>query len=227
MSPLLVGIFTLLATANCDVKHVLQGQAHPPKFSNADASAINQLASINDGETMDFWWNKEESPLKDAYDHYKKCSKSGDCVPPSSINELVQVQCQGSSCTIKNPEGHEKVDLSNNPFFNGGVKADPGTHSNKEKMDLSKNPFFNGKIEGGLHSGNGDVIKDGAGFIGVQPAKPFSGKIACNQGGYVCVKKSQCVDGEVKHVSSARIGVSKLFFFLGISMFHGSKKPVL
>lgn len=227
MSPLLlVGMFTLLATnpANCDVKHVLEGSAHPPQVQHADPRAINHLASSlnsvsyssseeasspfdtkeggssSEGHSGEFWWMKNDSPLKQAHEYYKKCSLKGNCITPvSSINEL----SQSSEKT--------KLDLSSNPFLNGGVKTNSNTHNNGQTIDISNNPFFNGQINAGaLHSGNGETIKKGSGFIGVQPAEPFGhGKsTGCAQAGYACVSKDLCTDGVVENLASIRTGVS-------------------
>lgn len=79
MSPLILVGITIISTALGDVKHVLDGTAHPP---NARAQEINNLAhnanlAFQTGNPQDFWWMASNSPLKDAYDHYKKCSLKG------------------------------------------------------------------------------------------------------------------------------------------------------
>lgn len=107
MSPLvIVGIFALLAAAPTlgDVKHVLEGSAHPPNphAINDLANGLSNSVSYEDGSlegaasaearSGDFWWMKNDSPLKSAQDYYKKCSQTGNCITPvSSINSLSQV----------------------------------------------------------------------------------------------------------------------------------------
>lgn len=240
MSPLLlVGILTfLLSPTNCDVKHVLEGSAHPP-VSNADPRAINGLADgfhnnvAFSGEApgsfdvkgavgsqgSQFWWMKNDSPLKHAYDYYKRCSLKGTCQPPVVVNEL---ENEGQRV------GDVKVDLSSNPFLHGGVQASAGTQFHQEKVDISSNPFLNGALEakpGRLHAGNGEVV-GGESFIGVQPSEPFGRKPIptkrpeesknalfvgrCDQNGYACVQKHLCVNGVIKEVGeTVRSGVSE------------------
>ncbi|KAG5875828.1 hypothetical protein JTB14_017259 [Gonioctena quinquepunctata] len=123
------------------------------------------------------------SPFKDAYEYYKKCSKTGNCVPPAG-------NVKGGS------EGFGAIDVKKNPFLNGvyevgspasfasssssssgfsasssaGTKSDgiSAFHSGAS-IDVSNNPFLNGQF---ATAGNGDKIRGENGFLGVQPKTP-------------------------------------------------------
>lgn len=214
MSPLLlVGILAMLTVnpSSCDVKHVLDGSAHPPQ--HADPQEINHLAFAPQGSDQ-YWWMKHDSPLGNAIDYYKKCTSKGNCPnAPSDINE-VEKQYE--------PKAEQRLNIDSNPFLNGGVHASAGTQFNADgnKVDISKNPFFNGQIQGKpgtVHSGNGDAIKETSnGFIGVQPAQPFRhNSVDCSREGKVCVDKHLCLNGYVNDDGSGllevRVNVSVFF----------------
>lgn len=266
-----VALLTTLVTLSCaDVKHVLDGSVASAKdinnlgLSNSFATASASFSGSSSGHgtfqapgKADFWWMDSNSPLKHAYEYFKKCQESGDCLPPinpiptdckscnlnvgvpTSItidsdvpldikknpflngdfesisvsgctgtackngqSETVVTTCKGAHCeTNKFNNDNENVDISKNPFLNGGynpsdtnasfgkpseghtvtpihTKPTIPTTSKPEQIDISKNPFLNGA--GGKNSafaGNGDLVfNDGNGFIGVQPAQPFGGK---------------------------------------------------
>jgi len=73
MSPLVIVGITLLTTVLGDVSHVLKGEAQPPQ--TADPQEIN--SAFDSKDPKDFWWMRDDSPLKASYDYYKKCSATG------------------------------------------------------------------------------------------------------------------------------------------------------
>lgn len=150
MSPLII-VGILISTALADVSHVLKGSANPP----ADPQEINGLAPARLGDAQNFWWMDSNSPLKDAYDYYKKCTNKGNC--PSSNNILSDSDEKASLGPI---------DVKKNPFLNGQIgsgsisssfassfsssvetKSDgvPAFHSGAN-LDLSNNPFLKGQF---------------------------------------------------------------------------------
>ncbi|XP_049824987.1 uncharacterized protein LOC109605766 isoform X2 [Aethina tumida] len=180
MSPLILVGITIISTALGDVKHVLDGTAHPP---NARAQEINNLAhnanlAFQTGNPQDFWWMASNSPLKDAYDHYKKCSLKGNC---GNVAIAKAVASEGASVSASAAAGvpFSPIDIKNNPFLNGvyeknkassGATKNSGFHTGAS-LDLSNNPFINGKY---ATNSVGEKIFNENGFIGVQPSKPFA-----------------------------------------------------
>ncbi|XP_044261254.1 proteoglycan 4-like [Tribolium madens] len=200
MSPLsLVGILVILAPSLADVSHVLDGSAHPP-----DPQAVNHLATPGQ-----YWWMNSDSPLKAAYDYYKKCNAKGNCITPVNPDAAPQ------------PFRPQPLDVKHNPFLNGNYDPKQNTANvNEGGIDISKNPFLSGKV---VTSGGGEaVVKGQDGFLGVQPAQPFKKPgfatthpleakkkpgfdtshpikpgTACKGAGFGCVDKKLCVNGVV------------------------------
>lgn len=181
---------TLVALSYGDVKHVLDGSAVAnPKDINdlgissnsfATASASFSGSSSSGHGTFqapgkaDFWWMDSNSPLKHAYEYFKKCQESGDCQPP--INPIPNgcKACNlnvGAPTSIKIDTDNVPLDLKKNPFLNGQfesveisgctgtacknghsetvVTTCKGAHCeskkyNQDNVDISKNPFLNG-----------------------------------------------------------------------------------
>nr|XP_023020675.1 mediator of DNA damage checkpoint protein 1-like [Leptinotarsa decemlineata] len=191
MSPLfLVGILVSTALAN-DVQFSLKGQ------SPADPKDINALASqknaFQTGNPQDFWWMSANSPFKDSYENFKKCSAAGNCLPPTGLLSSNQ---KGGNADLG------AIDVKKNPFLNGvyevgspasfassfsassssssssgllassafGTKTEgvAGFHSGVN-VDVSKNPFLNGQF---VTTGNGEKVRNENGFLGVQPKTP-------------------------------------------------------
>lgn len=176
MSPLvLVAILTISTCTRADVKHVLDGSAHVPsaKEINGLSSSNSYSASASFGFEQasghgtfqapgkaDFWWMDTNSPLKHAYDYFKKCQEKGDCLPPVNPSGC-------TSCTFNvaatSFSSKEPLDIKKNPFLNGDFQNlnfnKAGTHettftsckgteckTSKVTGDLSKNPFLNGGL---------------------------------------------------------------------------------
>lgn len=155
MSPLIV-VGILISTVLADISHVLQGSARPP----ADPQEINGLVAARSGNSQDFWWMDSNSPFKEAYDHFKKCSSKGKCL--TSNNVVPTGDFKTSAAAGANLFG--PIDVKNNPFLNGqyesgsvsssfassfssSSKSDgvPAFHSGA-KIDLSNNPFLKGQF---------------------------------------------------------------------------------
>ncbi|EFA05743.2 serine protease H164 [Tribolium castaneum] len=211
MSPLsLVGIILVtLSPSLADVSHVLDGSAHPP-----DPQAVNHLATPEQ-----YWWMNSNSPLKAAYDYYKKCNAKGNCITPINPDAAPQPF---------QPQPHpQPLDVKHNPFLNGKYNPQENTAKLNEggNIDIAKNPFLSGKV---VTSGGGDaVVKGQDGFLGVQPAQPFKKPgfatthpldakkkpgfatthplektskktgVECKGAGFGCVEKKLCVNGVV------------------------------
>lgn len=150
MSPLLI-VGILISTALADVSHVLKGAAHPP----ADPEDINGLAPARSGSAEEFWWMDSNSPLKEAYDFYKKCSNKGNC--PSSNNIPIDVK---KNPFLNGQIGSGSVSSSFASSFSSSAEAKsnevPAFHSGTN-IDLSNNPFLKGQFAtagefGFLHS---------------------------------------------------------------------------
>lgn len=151
MSPLII-VGILISTALADVSHVLQGTAKPP----ADPNEINGLAPANG---QNFWWMDSNSPFKQAYDEFKKCSSKGNCL--TSNNVVPEGDAKAAAAAGANNFGPN--DLKKNPFLNGqyesgsvsssfassfssSSKTDvPAFHSGA-KIDISNNPFLKGQF---------------------------------------------------------------------------------
>lgn len=199
MPPIKLVAFILTTTilyCRADVKHVIDGTVDIPSAkeinnlgdsgsssisgSGAFASASASFSGSSSGHgtfqapgKADFWWLDSNSPLKHAYDYFKKCQESGDCVPP--INPT-PVGCTTCNLNVEPPikiqtNLHQEplLDLKKNPFFNGDFKGVAvssctgaackngqsetvittckGNQCDTKKIqdgDFSKNPFFNG-----------------------------------------------------------------------------------
>ncbi|XP_017779366.1 PREDICTED: uncharacterized protein LOC108564763, partial [Nicrophorus vespilloides] len=144
-------------------------------FGDANGNVNENARDINN-LAQKFWWANNDSPLSQAASDYKSTVVSS---------------------------GHPgNLDLSNNPFFNGGLSS-----------------------SGSIHAGNGEVIDGSMGFLGVQPSRiTFSKKqtqfadsksqngVPCQGNGYFCVKKSEChngiVNGEGLSIIPVTSGVS-------------------
>lgn len=200
MFPLtLVGILVTLTPSLADVSHVLDGSAHPP-----DPHSVNQLATPDQ-----YWWMNSDSPLKAAYDYYKKCNSKGNCITPINPDAAPQ------------PFRPQSLDVKRNPFLNGEFNPSQGSAKSNAALtiDVAKNPFLSGKV---VTSGGGQaVVKDQDGFLGVQPAQPFKKPgfatthpldkkkpgfatshpldkgTQCKGAGFACVKKDLCANGVV------------------------------
>lgn len=141
---------TILTITSADVKHVLDGIVPSAKeindlgVSNSFASASASFSASSSGHgtfqgpgKADFWWMDVNSPLKHAYDYFKKCQESGDCIPP--INPL--------------PNGCQPCD------FHVAPPIQIPTHF---PLDINKNPFLNGNFQGiSISSCTGPTCKDG------------------------------------------------------------------
>lgn len=158
MSPLLL-VGMLIACAAADVKHVLEGQAHPPDTNLVNPGEINYLAHSAGGANAfassyassgsysgaraagggysgagaggddAFWWADSNSPFKHAYDQFKKCSLKGNCFPPAGAVQSVS------------------------DFVNAGLQS---------TIDVKKNPFLNGQFQGvAISSCSGVACKNG------------------------------------------------------------------
>jgi hypothetical protein len=207
MSPLLlVGI--LLSTALADVVHVKGGTA--PTVPSP--SEVNSLVNNKKTNQQEFWWMGPDSPMKAAYEYYKKCSKTGNCLPP--INLLPGGAKEGDFAL-------QPIDVKKNPFLNGvyeaGSSADFSTSSSETKstgvpstssIDLSKNPFLNGA---GIQSkkpgfATSHPLENKKPFATSLPGQAFdfnandednevSPTVPCIGQGKVCVPKDACVNG--------------------------------
>lgn len=189
MSPLvLVAILTIWTCAHADVKHVLDGSAHvpSPKEINGLSSSNSYSASASfafepaSGHgtfqapgKADFWWMDTNSPLKHAYDYFKKCQEKGDCLPPVNPSGCTSCTFNVGATTF---DTKEPLDLKKNPFLNGEFQnlnfngcsggdckegaqettftTCKGTECKTSKVtgDLSKNPFLNGGLNFGSSS---------------------------------------------------------------------------
>lgn len=151
MSPLII-VGILISTTVADVSHVLQGSAHPP----ADPKEINGLVAAKSGNSQDFWWMDSNSPFKEAYEYYKKCSSKGNCLP--SNNVLPEGDLKPTGENLFGP-----IDVKNNPFLNGQYGsgsisssfASPAgsktsgvstTFHSGVNVDISNNPFLKGQF---------------------------------------------------------------------------------
>ncbi|CAH0549418.1 unnamed protein product [Brassicogethes aeneus] len=220
MFPLILVGITLVSCTLGDVKHVLDGTVGGQHSSSVDPKEINRLAYSGSAKSpRDFWWMADDSPLKEAYDYYKKCSLKGNC---ANVGKSV-----AGSEIGKNP--FLNGDFKNGKIPTGGAVKSAGFHSGAT-LDLSNNPFLNGKY---ATNAKGEKIPIGNGFIGVQPQfatnhpltnkKPFStthpllqnaqnvsgnkqsaagapeGTTLCKGHGYICVENGLCKNGFVNH----------------------------
>lgn len=223
MSPLtLVGILFLSSSISANVKHVLDGSAQPLESYAASPEAVNQLTS--NLPSSQYWWMASDSPLKAAYDFYKKCSTKNNCLP----NE-------NPSTSLPPPPDTVNINVKKNPFLNGNFQPGNANYNDKSsKIDISKNPFLSKSV---VTAGNGaSVVKDQEGFLGVQPTTPFGKKpgfdtthpleqkkkpgfatkhpleqsskhnlhkdflnvtVECSDDGFACVEKKLCLNGIV------------------------------
>lgn len=162
MSPLII-VGIIFSSALADVSHVLSGQAHPPQH-HADSNSLSapKKNAFQSGNPNDFWWMASGSPLKDAYDYFKKCSSKGNCLPPINVIPGVKVA-----------EAHfDPIDVKKNPFLNGDFQSGAVTSSSSfsasssgcsvcsggskaggiaafhtgTKIDITNNPFLSGQI---------------------------------------------------------------------------------
>lgn len=162
MSPLII-VGILFSSALADVSHVLSGQAHPPQHPvDVNSLSAYRKNAFQSGNPNDFWWMASNSPLKEAYDYFKKCSSKGNCLPPINVIPGVKVA-----------EAHfDPIDLKKNPFLNGEFQAGAVTSSSSfsaassgcsacssgansggiaafhtgTKIDITNNPFLSGQI---------------------------------------------------------------------------------
>ncbi|XP_066153945.1 mucin-2-like isoform X2 [Euwallacea fornicatus] len=172
MSPLFIVGITLLTTVLGDVSHVLQEQAHPP----ADPQDINNAFTSND-----FWWMRDDSPLKASYDYFKKCAATGKC---ASDKTRAQFNIDD--------EGTAPIDVKKNVFLNGnfvassvsknalsaGNSSETKSFHSGAKLDFSNNPFLQG---GFAHAGSATS----------------SSSQACNGSDRTCVPIEDCSNGVV------------------------------
>lgn len=165
MSPLImVGLLTIaaLSPSRADVKHVLDGSAHPPQYQDnhhhhsssnnyatlqatanflrspnaADnAFAVNGLASNVVPGSVAFWWADSNSPFKHAYEYFKKCSSKGNCLPPVTAGFQAPPP-PPSGCGSNGCSPSATVDLKN-----------PDSQPGFGPVDIKKNPFLNGQIQ--------------------------------------------------------------------------------
>ncbi|KAF2905805.1 hypothetical protein ILUMI_00373 [Ignelater luminosus] len=201
MSPLiLVGILviTTLNPSLADVKHVLEGSAHPPTCKCAEnhqhykhhdnqftggfttsggfpgnfGGPPNIPGSPNNAVpgSVAFWWADSNSPFKHAYEYFKKCSEKGNCFPPVAPGVQVSNTIQHGSVTgsFDSHKGHSASTAS--PFG---------------PVDIKTNPFLNGQINGisgagvTTHgSGGGQVNLGGNPFLHGQAVYSGSGEVA-------------------------------------------------
>ncbi|XP_065166827.1 uncharacterized protein scaf isoform X2 [Atheta coriaria] len=148
MPLVLIGIIAAAALGLCagDVSHLAQTQ-HGGGFNEA-ARAINTLAAVEQPNEP-FWWMDRDSPLGRATADYHHGAASA--------------------------KSHS---LAANPFLNGQVHVSdvPSSHG-PQKLDLSNNPFFNGGISGGLHAGADKTECRGDGYICVRRSECRDGVI--------------------------------------------------
>lgn len=201
MSPLILVAILVITTLNpslADVKHVLEGSAHPPQckcaenhhhyqhhdnqftggfgtsggFNGNFGSAPNIPGSANNAVpgSVAFWWADSNSPFKHAYEYFKKCSEKGNCFPPVAPGVQVSNTIQHGSVTgsLDIHKGHSASTAS--PFG---------------PVDINKNPFLNGQINGisghGVTShgtGGGQINLSGNPFLHGQAAYSGSGEVA-------------------------------------------------
>lgn len=216
MSPLtIVGILVITTSSFADVSHVLDGSAQPPEPNSINPHTINHLAS------RDFWWMDPNSPLKAAYDYYKKCNLKGTCLPPVNQNGIAPQPFLPQTATVN-------INAKKNPFLNGNYKPSDGNAKfnvdSGTKVNIKKNPFLTGKVV--VRAGNGlPIVKDQNGFLGVQPAQPFGKKTddpqelaaknvtQCDGDGFMCVQKDLCIKGIVNNNGGLLHIKSQVSFF--------------
>ena len=122
MPPILIGIIAATALGLCagDVSHLPQIQSGGGY--NEAARAINTLAAAEQPNEP-FWWMDRDSPLGRAsadYHHGAASGKSQSFAANPFLNGQVHVS------DVPPSRGPQKVDLSSNPFFNGGISAGSG-----------------------------------------------------------------------------------------------------
>ncbi|XP_031332003.1 uncharacterized protein LOC116162513 [Photinus pyralis] len=162
---LILGALALISTSKGDVKHVLDGSAHPPPCYQEHQHYHHDGQAAVPG-SVPFWWAAADSPFKQAYEYFKKCSSKSDCLPP--VAPSFQVPERPKVSNDIEPAG--PGNFENNPFLNGQI-SDVG-HTTP-KIDLSRNPFLNTGMQA-AYASTGQAVSTGAqGFLGVQPAVPF------------------------------------------------------
>ncbi|KAF5283999.1 hypothetical protein FQR65_LT13633 [Abscondita terminalis] len=206
---LVVGFLAFAGLASGDVKHVLDGSAHPPP-------CYHQAANPVPG-SVDFWWADSNSPFKQAYEYFKKCSSKENCLPPIAPQPFApqpqpfapqpqpfapQPQPFAPQPTPPEPL-FNREHFEKNAFLNGQIQ--PGAYSTPPKPDLSQNPFLNKGMQA-AYSSTGQAVTTGPdGFLGVQPSIPFA---QCQ-----CVNQNQCPE-ENKHPGQCN-GVGQVCCRLG------------
>ncbi|KAK4877946.1 hypothetical protein RN001_010452 [Aquatica leii] len=154
MPPLWLGFFVVVGLAHADVKHVLDGTAHPPPCYHPEHTNEAVPGSVA------FWWADANSPFKQAYDYFKKCSSKDNCLPP--------IAASFQPPTPQKEFNHEHFEK--NAFLNGQIHVASST----PKIDLSQNPFLNQGMQA-AYSSTGQAVTAGSdGFLGVQPSVPFA-----------------------------------------------------
>ncbi|KAF5291790.1 hypothetical protein FQA39_LY14278 [Lamprigera yunnana] len=190
MGTLLLASLALLCAANADVKHVLDGTAPlPPCYQDHQQKHVGEVANGIAPGSVDFWWAGSNSPFKQAYEYFKKCSSKNNCLPP------VAPAFQAPVAEAAQTETHEfgKEHFEKNAFLNGQIQ-NVGAVS-RSKIDLSQNPFLNQGMQA-AYSSTGHAVTTGSdGFLGVQPSVPFSHTQPDARCLGVCVEKSSCVEG--------------------------------
>ncbi|CAH0549414.1 unnamed protein product [Brassicogethes aeneus] len=158
MFPLILVGITLVSCTLGDVKHVLDGTVGGQHSSSVDPKEINRLAYSGSAKSpRDFWWMADDSPLKEAYDYYKKCSLKGNC---ANVGKSV-----AGSEIGKNP--FLNGDFKNGKIPTGGAVKSAGFHSGAT-LDLSNNPFLNGNKQSAAGAPEGTTLCKGHGYICVE-----------------------------------------------------------
>ncbi|XP_060533201.1 serine protease filzig isoform X2 [Cylas formicarius] len=193
MSPLFIVGITLFTTSFAAVDHVPQTKGNSP----SNPHEINDAFETKNPQ--DFWWMRDDSPLKASYDYYKKCASSGQCNPSKKTRP---------SKSKENPSaGSESIDVAKNVFLNGQFNQNGGYSSasftsasasdgcdgdcvqgtkiagfhNGASIDLSKNPFLRGQYVAAGQDGE---------VSGVSASH-------CEGNGRVCAPIGKCLDGVI------------------------------
>lgn len=199
------------------------------------------------GAGGNFWWANNNSPFKDAYDQFKRCSLKGNCSPQVAGNFAPASQGNAiASAPIFPASGLPTFDIKKNPFLNGNfqgvaisscsgsackdgkpqtvITTCKGEECKTSTVDaqgsVGNNPFLNGGSNSFVASGGTGSFSGGNNFdVNKNPFLSGSGSGAF-------AGSSAAAGGTVTSGNGAQIPVSNEKGFLGVQPAQPfSKKP--